>query len=331
MSSSIAGDFYNEITIRSDIEAWELFQRAINGDPLPERLKLKFVGWPNFEVKIQGKDWFGTVPTRVMGPLLEIQKDIHRIYASIQYGESSARRLKDEEREALEIVVKVDEGSSDFKASLTEQLNELADKAFAKMDSRDIAIVILGLALVYGGVEVSKAWIAERQAGKEMEKVVQLSQQETERLRIFSEAMQKKPILSEAKTNYEDSQNRLLKAVKSHDVVNIKGVQLGGSDVSEIVQTERARSTEHHIEGVFQILANDVSKSSGYRIKISRLADALQFSANVPMELPFQQKEILKKAEWSKGTVLVNLSIRATILRGNITDAVVLSVTEVSE
>lgn len=128
---------------------------------------------------------------------------MYRAYANVCYGDSNLRRLRDEDRELLELVLKADEGSSEYEAPLYEQLTELARKAIDKMDARSLVITILGIAVVIGGVEISKAWIAERQEARQAEQAVELSRQETERLRLISEAVRQQPFQAEAREAFE--------------------------------------------------------------------------------------------------------------------------------
>ena len=314
----------NIITISSADEAWALLRLAVEGGELPKNLGLVFSGWPEFSVKVNGRDWHGTVPTRVMSPLLEVQRDLHRAYAQVCYGFPNVRRLRDDERDSLELVIKVDEGSSDYKAPLWEQLNQLANKALEKMDSRDVLIAVLGVALILGGVEVGKEWIAARQAEKGVEQTVALSHEETERLKIFAEAVKQQPALKETRADSVASQNRLLKTVRPGDSVVIRGVSLQGYQAMEVAQEDRARSTEVHLTGIFRVLANDASKGSGFRIKVARIEDGMTFTAEVPLELDTDQKKLIQKAEWSKGAVLVHLDVRGDLLRGNVNNAVVI-------
>lgn len=296
---------------------------------MPEHVDLIFDGWPSFQMKITGRDWHGTVPTRVMGPLLEVQKDLYRAYASVCYGTDNLRHLGAEDRDKLELIVRVREGSSDYEAPIDEKLTELAKTAIGKMTSRDLALTIAGIALVMGGVEVSKAWIASRQEAKQADQTVALSQQETERMKVFAEAVKQQPLLAEVKADHDASQNRLLKAIKPTDTVVLQGTLLQGSEAAEIVQSERGRSEDVEVGGVFRVLSNDASKSAGFRIKIQRITDGLTFSAEVPVEIPESEKRILQQAEWSKGAKLVRLSITASELRGHISNAVVYQVKRV--
>lgn len=322
---------YEKIVISDAETAWAVFQAAVAREGLPDKFVLEFRGWPNFEMNVKGRDWDSTVPTRVMGPLLEIQKDINRKYVEIAYGSANLKKLRDEDRDRLELVVKVAKGSSDYKAPLDEQFNVLVSKAVEKMDSIDIAITIIGIALVWGGVEISRAWIARRQKEVDANVTVELSKQETERLRIFSEATKRSPTLIESRQDYEDSQNRLLKSLKPSDSAEFKGVQLSGHDAKEITQQERARAEDEDISGVFRVLANDASKGADFKVKLSRVSDGLTLNATVPFELDLKQRELIQKAEWSKGQFLVQVCISAKILRGSINDALVYSVSEVRD
>lgn len=315
--------FPGRIVIRSSEDAWALLEYVQKGGELPERVSLIFDGWPSFQIKVNGKDWFGTVPTRVMAPLLEVQRDLHRVYANICYGEPNLRKIRDEDRDLLELVVKVNEGSSEYDAPLWKQLNELANKAIDKMSSKEVVVTILGIAVIWGAVEVNKAWVAERQAEKQVDQTVEMSKQETERMKIFSEATKQRPIVAETRSDFEASQNRILKTVKPGDSVATKGISLSADQVSEIIQTERARSEDIRITGLFRVLANDASKPAGFRIKVSRVEDGLTFTAEVPLDLDTEQKRLIQKAEWSKGAVLVKLIISASTLRGGISNAIV--------
>jgi len=140
------------IIIRSSDDAWQLLQEIEAGREFSPDLDLRFEGWPVFEMRVQGRDWDSTVPTRVMTPLLEVQKDLYRTLMLIRYGKASLRRLTDEDRELLELVIRVGKGSSDYKAPLHASLNELVKQAIGKMESKHIVQTLVCVALVYGAV-----------------------------------------------------------------------------------------------------------------------------------------------------------------------------------
>jgi hypothetical protein len=94
-----------ELVIKSEDDAWKALKHATSGPGYPKNLNVVFDGWPVFKLDFKGKDWDSTVPTRVMAPLLDVQRDINRAYASVRYNDFNLRRLTNEERDELELVV----------------------------------------------------------------------------------------------------------------------------------------------------------------------------------------------------------------------------------
>jgi len=319
------------IIIRSADDAWQLLQDINAGREFLPNLELRFEGWPVFEMRLQGKDWDSTVPTRVMAPLLSVQKDIYRTLMLIRHGRASLRYLTREDKDSLELIVRVSQGSSDYKASLHDVLNKLVKEAILKMESKDIARTLICAALVYGGIEINKAWMSSRQEAVRAEQTMELSRQESERLKIFEHVIRQAPIAIEAQADYEASKSRLLKVAKPNDTIFLPGVQLQGYEAAELVQTERSRSEDIDIHGIFRILGNDVSDKISFQIKVARLSDGLTFVAKVSPELDAAKKSLIQEAEWSLGKRLVELHISASILHDSIHDASIYDVARPSE
>jgi hypothetical protein len=152
-------------------------------------------------------------------------------------------------------------------------------------------------------------------------------EEETKRLEMMARAASTLQDVDAALQDFEATQNKLLKVVKSDDTVIIGDVRLPGSVVSEIVHAERERAKDETISGKFTVLANDTTTNpGGFRLKVSRLNDSLILYANVPIDLAASQKDIIRDAEWSRGTKVIEMTIQAEVLRGSITNAQVISV-----
>src|SRR5688572_9367121 len=96
-----------QIEIRTEDDAWYWLKLALEGQiPEDEFVDLRFRGWPTVDLGFQGKDFHSSVPTRLMPAMLEAQKEVHRLYSQVRYGEQNLRRLTAEERDRLELVVK---------------------------------------------------------------------------------------------------------------------------------------------------------------------------------------------------------------------------------
>lgn len=94
-----------ELTIRSEDDAIALLDQLNKGLTFDEPPNLVFEGWPVFTIRITGKDFDGTVPTRIMPTLLELQKQVHRLYCQTRYDSDNIRKLTKEDRDKLELVV----------------------------------------------------------------------------------------------------------------------------------------------------------------------------------------------------------------------------------
>lgn len=312
-----------EVIVRTEEDAWRLLQQAVDGGGFPESIRLRFDGWPSFRLDVKGRDWNSTVPTRVMPSLLDVQKDINRVYASIQYSEPNLRRLREDEKDDLEIVVKVKKGSSIFNADLWHQFTKMAEAAVGRMNGSEIVLTVVGVALTIAAPVMFKSWLSSRQQQREIDSRLELSREETARLRVMAEAMRQQPVVESARADADATNSKLLKSTKTGDVMEIGGVAVSSEEAREVAQSERDRSQEVQLEGDFAILGNRTDRGDGFRITIRRMSDGLTFGADVPLELPHEQQKTIQEAEWSKN--LVWLSLEADMLRDSITRATVVS------
>ncbi len=312
------------LVIRSEEDAWHWLERATRGD-LPDDIQLRFDGWPTMFLDVSGRDWHSTVPTRIMPSLLDLQRDLNRAYASVRYQEANLRRLRDEEKDDLEVVVKVGPGSSKFSADLWGQLGKIAEAAVGRMSGTEITITVLGLALSVVSAVMFRQWLAARKEERQAQAQIELSQQETERLRVITEAMRQQPDLRAISADVDATRNRLLKATKPGDVMAVADVPVTSDEAREIVQPERERAREVEIEGEFVVLGNRTDKGDGFRISVRRVGDGLTLTADVPLALDYAQQQIIQRAEWSKGRVRLSIEaemLRETFARGTVVQAI---------
>lgn len=322
------------LIIRNEADAWEVLEAAISGDKHFDIKNVQFEGWPTWSLDATGRDWHSTVPTRIMPPLLDVQKDINRAFASVQYGDPNLRRLREEDRDSLEVVVKVEKGSSIFTADLSDQLNKIAQAALERMNGTEALIAVLGVGLMITSTVMYKAWLATRLKEKELqsrtvleskdiELRIQQSQEETRRLGIMRDAVVREPRLQIVNDDTQATANRLLKAARPGDTIAVRGVPMTAEEAHEIAQPERERAKELEIQGDFRIIGNRTDKGAGFRVTVQRASDGLQFAADVLAELAWDDKQAIQKAEWSKSSVA--LTIEAEMLREKITRAVISS------
>lgn len=325
------------IIIRSEEEAWAALEAALDGR-LQDVQHVQFDGWPQFKLDVRGHDWHSTVPTRIMPALLDVQRDLHRAYTSLRYDEANLRRLRNEERDTLEVVVKVEKGSSAFSADLWDQLTELAKVAIGRMNGTEATITVLGVALAIAAPVMWKAWlhsrVKEKQIAANLEREradlasrVEMSKLEQDRLALMARVLAAHPVVQAVQEDANATANQLLKASRPGDVLERGGVQLAAHEAQALVQPERERAKELELQGVFRILGNRTDQGDGFRITVQRDGDDESFNAHVPMALAHDQKALIQRAEWSKGRVSLWIAaerLRETIVRAEVTKAAAL-------
>lgn len=316
------------VVVASEADAWALLQEAIAGGGSSTINGVQFSGWPYFEFDVHGRDWHGTVPTRVMQPLLDVQRDINRAYAHAEHIDFNLRRLNAQDRDALEVVLKVKEGSSLFSADISSQLNRVAQAVFGRMTGRQALIAVLGIALLITTPITVKEFLNERAATVHAQAQVELSHEETERLQIMQQALAQHPALETVNADVLATASELLKASRDDDVVTLRGVPLSAADAHTLAQPARERARQFSIAGQFIVIGNKTDLPNGFRVTVRRTSDGLQLKADVPMELAHDAQQAMRDAEWSKSPV--EMSIDAESLHDRVVRAVVVSATPVA-
>lgn len=323
-----------DVVIQNEEQAWKWLKLALE-DNLPASdgpYILKFEGWPTLDLKFNGKDFDQSVPTRLMPALLDAQKEIHRVYAMTRYGDENLRRLTAEDREKLELVVRVEDGSSEFETNLEHVLTEAFMRGVERMDSIHLLILFLGLAVTWGSVVAWKAWLRSQEARKETESRVDISKLEAEKLHVLADAMNRSSELRELSAGVDAFRNTSLHKLKPADTFSIPKTDLvvGGEHAATVTTAPRSQSVDDRLKGTFAIQGVDVSAAQGYRVKVRAIADGTVFTVSIPDDVfTRDQLDIIKEAEWEKR--LVYMEIQVKLLRGQISAASLDSVERIAE
>jgi hypothetical protein len=327
--------------IEDEDQAWTLLDGVVNHViEIDDITLLEFKGWPRIEFKIQGRRWQSSVPTRIMPAILDIQKDLYRAYARVRYGDHDTRHLTDEEREALEIVVTVGEGSSEFMALIESAMNTFVTGALSRMTAEQLMITVLGLSLVIAGRLSWKDWldsrvrqreIDARAEGENKDNVVriELSKEETRRLEVMARAIAQQPVIKAAKEESEASKDSLMRALDGPDVISVGDIRLPGDEAVQIVRKPRESSVAIRVDGLFRILSVSPQLAS-FKLHLQRIEDGLELIAEArDAVLTHDMRASLQRGEWER--IPVSFSINAKQLRGAITAAEVVSASIVEE
>lgn len=318
------------IEIRTDNDALALLKQ-LTDDPDAGVPEVSFVGWPKFELHVTGERYHSTITPELMASFLNFQKNINKSYALVKYADSN-RRLKEQEREELKILVEVGEGSSGFIAVLEDQVSKMGTalaEGVKDMDPKQklIAIVSIGL-MVVGGysvdtylenkkeIRLAEINLLENEADKEERlKTLQIMQQTDVQhtaavVGMFNKVADQLPQLITASEHIASAYDEIIASTKDAQSIEIQGRYVAGSVVNELSNSPRNKSIEDRISGVYRIQNVDHSSSDDYRFKLFDVSRNQDIFATLPKDgslVTDQILDILQGAEWGRKVVSLHL------------------------
>lgn len=319
-----------EIVIRNEQDAWLWLERLQTEIVVDEHAVIRFDGWPVLKLDFKGRDFHSSVPSRLMPPVMDLQKELNRTFCLLKYGEDNLRKLTNEDRDSAEIVVDVAHGSSIFDVKLDEQFNAIISAALDKMNPQDILITVVTIALSVTAASAWKAWLASKAREKEIEIGIRMSEQETARAQIMATALSQSEPARIVSEGMDEVRNHAFYRLKPQDTFTMpqSDVVVDGNTAAQLSHAPREESVEVRIDGEFKIFSVDSGNMAGYRIKVYRLSDGIELAVRIPQDgaISVEQRELIKHAEWAKEKLLMQINARE--LRGKITSATLVSVSK---
>ena len=325
-----------KIIINNEDQAIELLTKLVDGFEFDETLNIEFDSWPCFTIRIKGADFDGTIPTRVMPTLLDLQREVHRVYCVATYGEENLRKLTKKDKEQLELVVKVDKGSSIYETLLKEPIVKILQDAASKMSPEQLTAVLIIFGLSVTSVLFWKMYLAKESKDKELDHTVELSKLEKEKMEVVQRAMQKFPESQASSENMNNVRNDLLTKLQTNDNLEIstqtnekeeypEPVNITGEQAEQITYAPREKAVEKMIDGEYFLRSADFSKTEGVRAVLEEISGQYIFRADIPLGvLGYEQMESLKNNSWNKKSLVMSLLVKE--LHNRYTSAKVISV-----
>lgn len=259
----------NTVTVQNEEDAFELVQKALDGNFESDVVEVGFSGWPKFEVTVKGDRYDSSVTTSLMRSLVELQSVLNRIYAEVLYGKT-AKSLTDEERQAIEIVFHVKEGSSNVVADLSGFFTELGKSAMEKMTGRQVVTTVVGAAAIWGTTSSFGSYLAHQ------EKMLS----EANRHSITNQLIANQPKLMQIQNERDSNYTNILKSVSDAEHVEIDGEKITKGELELIVKPERKSSELKRIDGLY-LVSSLKRRTDKYRIEIIRQSDDRVFTCDL--------------------------------------------------
>lgn len=311
--------------IKTDDDAWLALNQALVNE-IGDTVNIVFEGWPVFKITLEGEDFNATIPTRIMPPILELQKEIYRIYCRAKYNDESTRRLTDEERKQLELVVEVNAGSSAYITKLGKALNEIIKNT--NMTGKEAVILLVSISALITYDFAWKDWLIKKEHEHRLDVSVRLSEEETHRLEIVTKAMQVNPEIVRTREAIDDLRTDLVKKLQPTDRLKVNAQSIvNGTRAAQIASPPRQLSEDVRMDGEFVINEVKFPKNFGeeYRFNVTRIVDNKTLTVNVsPAKLTDEQLLILRDGGFAVKKTLMEINAKES--RGHISSANLVSI-----
>lgn len=310
-------DRVQTLKISNEDDAYIILKQALN-DELPDNVKISFEGWPVLDLKIKGEDFNATIPSRILQPLIELQREVNKIYCRSRYNSEATQRLTDEERDALELIIQVNQGSTELFSQMGKIFNETIEKS--NMNGKQVATILIAVAFFYTSHSAWKEWLIHKEKIHSQELSASLSDKETERLKLFTEAVNSNNDALKAIEGFDLFRSSLAKKLKPSDEIHVSHEKIiSGEQAQTIVYSPAVETEIIRISGKFTITNIGFPSTFGepYKLHVKRINDGLVLTVEAShANISEPQIEIITNAGF--GIKVVNLQINAQKKNGEI-------------
>ena len=285
------------------------FLKNMKNDPLMDSENfilpnICFDGWPILHINVKGEKYHSSVNTNLISGMMTIIEEIQRSYSLIKYGTSNLSKLTNEDKQNLDVIFNIAEGSSDAKSDNSGIINkglELLKAKMGKMNGWQTMAVLLAFTCAAGHyfydnnqkeIELSK------QNNKTVETVSTAMIEQTKILIEDYESRGKTQVSSEINEHALNARNNLIKQIASDSSVEslkINSESFSKDELLEYTTRQPIEKTKYQVTDTFIIKGLDRTGAylTDYNIKVIRKSNGELFTIKA-------DEELLSKDELSK-------------------------------
>jgi len=227
-----------------------------------------------------------------MHGFIEFQKAIYRTFALARYNSTNVNRLTQDEKDALELWVKVDVGSSRFTVDIQALLERFVEKAGDKVTPKSLVIIALIVATGYFGDSSFKNYMEERRLTRvaelqSEERIAELEAKryaeslDVQRMQILADAVKDEPRAANIREYADDAHRDLVRSVRKAEESSIGGVTIEGEVANELTKNARRESKEIRLDGRYRVQVVDASQIDVFKIRVRDEESGEEFIAMV--------------------------------------------------
>jgi hypothetical protein len=231
-----------ELVIGSEEDAFHYLMLASKGEFIGKEVSFEFNNWPRLDINIKGGRYKSTLPTGVMKGLIEYQGVINRTFALLG-DHASAKSISESERQDLEIVFEVSEGSSDISSVIPDQLWAIAEQAMLTMSGTELVTTVLGVALIIG---LTKLGLSKLKNNAELA---------SEKLKydFAKEIVEQNVKLSQVNSDLNKAMLTVVKGAHDASFMRIGGITLDGAEIESLSKRKRSSTEKRRIDDLFLV------------------------------------------------------------------------------
>jgi len=240
---------------------------------------VRFSGWPLLDINVKGPKFHQTVTSSMIFGMSILNEEIQRAFATVRYGSQNLQRLTNEDRQNLDIVFAITEGSSDAEGPTDKILNAvvtfLRDSMTGMSGWQKMVVVIafIGAASTCGYHYITQSASVEQHATDRQAQIVQATNDGINRaLTTILEYKQhgESKVSQEVEAHGQSGKNGLVKQLAADPTV--QSVSLGEKTISrQELNTYNGRQAvdRQRIEKVDSFFVKGVTRSGTYNTDLN--------------------------------------------------------------
>lgn len=313
------------VAIDSERKAWSVLRELLEGKLDPSEITLDFSAaqWATLHINYRGLSFDQSLTPSAMRGLIELQNALYRSIALVAYGDARITRLTDEDKRRFELVFKVNKGSSDVLSRAEDLLKEFGGKVAEKMNSKDIMICVLVIAVLFFGLQGFNSYLAhnlqtteissqEQREQRLMDIIQQFSSGASTEQEVLDKAIEQVPAVETIKEDADGAYEEIIKQTEGVDEISIQGVQLGSSTLAQMNQVTRRKAEKVTVKGLFTVSAVDATRNpGGFVVKFDEVGGSREITADLTDAMVADKlRKVVERATFSKKPVRVTITAR---------------------
>lgn len=296
---------------------------------------LNFNGWPKVNLDIKGERYHSSLPTKLMEGLIGFQQEVDKAYASLLYGASNRQRLTNADKDILELVFTIKEGSTGASSGDGSWFNGFWDKLDVvcnDMTGTQKTSILVIVTLAIGGYFATKTFTdaqtkqhAEEQRTEQITALTDMNNKTVEAMRdsLMSKALELAPASSGAQKvveHMEEGYKSVVKSVQDADELYIGDTKFNKAQIHTISAKPDVVNEVDEVTGAFFIDSISKKRSDYLNVSVQGVDSELSFNIKVDRSfLKDDENAALHEAFYNETSI--KLKYQAKLKNGEIADA----------